>query len=279
MTGQTCGQKDALVSYLYDECDAAERARVEAHLGSCAECRAEVAEFRNVRAQLADWAPPNRELGFTIVPASPAAAAATRPSWRSPRVWLPAGLAAAAVLLLASAAAIANLDVRYGQDGLVIRTGWNHEVEQSGGQTVTQSSPAATPSKAMVTPSGSTATRSQSPALTPSTTPAVTQADLVALERRLKNEWAATSARPVRVVSAANASDDELLQRVQTLISESEHRQNRDLAVRLAQLVRDFDAQRQTDLVRIQNGIGALQGSTAADRQLLNYLVKVSRQQ
>src|SRR5512138_3706752 len=164
MTGQTCGQKEALVSYLYDECDAAERGRVEAHLGTCAECRAEVAEFRNVRAQLAGWAPPDRELGFTIVPAFPAAAAASRAYWwRSPRLWMPAGLAAAAVLLLASAAAIANLDVRYGQDGLVIRTGWNHEVKPPDGQTVTESGPAATRSKATVTPPGSAMAQSQSP--------------------------------------------------------------------------------------------------------------------
>src|SRR5512144_1216935 len=110
MTGQTCGQKEALVSYLYDECDAAERARVEAHLASCAECRAEVTEFRNVRAQLAGWSPPNRQLGFTIVSATPATDAAHRSPWRSAHVWMPAGVAAAAVLLLASAAAIANLD-------------------------------------------------------------------------------------------------------------------------------------------------------------------------
>src|SRR5512140_11382 len=140
MTGQTCGQKDALVSYLYDECDAAERARVDAHLATCAECRAEVAEFRKVRAQLAGWTPPDRALGFTIFNATPATAAPTRPTWRSARVWMPAGLAAAAVLLLASAAAIANLDVRYGKDGLVVRTGWNHdEVGQSGSRAVRQS--------------------------------------------------------------------------------------------------------------------------------------------
>lgn len=279
MTGQTCGQKDALVSYLYDECDAAERARMEAHLATCAECRAEVAEFRNVRAQLAGWTPPNRDLGFTIVSTTPATDASAR-KWRSARVWMPAGLAAAAVLLLAAAAAIANLDVRYGRDGLVIRTGWRHEVTQSNSPTVVQSNSA-------VAQSGSTVARSTSPTVVPSPNPAVarsnpsavTQADLVALERRLKSEWATAGSRPLRVVSAANASDEELLQRVQALIGESERRQNRELAVRVAQVVRDFDAQRQNDLVRIQNGFGALQGSTAADRQLLNYLVKVSRQQ
>ncbi len=270
MTGQTCGQKDALVSYLYDECDAAERARVEAHLATCAECRAEVADFRSVRARLAGWAPPDRELGFTIsahpaTTAAPGEEGADRRTWRSARLWMPAGLAAAAVLLLASAAAIANLDVRYGKDGLVVRTGWRHEVPQSNSQVVKQST-----SPAVAQPSSPSVAQA---------TPAVSQADLVALERRLKSEWAATTTRPVRVVSAAGANDEELLQRVQTLISESEHRQNRELAVRLAQVVRDFDTQRQTDLVRIQNGLGALQGSTAADRQLLNYLVKVSRQQ
>ena len=39
--------------------------------------------------------------------------------------WKPAlGLAAAAVLVLAVASAIANLEVKYDANGLVVRTGW-----------------------------------------------------------------------------------------------------------------------------------------------------------
>jgi hypothetical protein len=59
-----------------------------------------------------------------------------------------------------------------------------------------------------------------------------------------------------------------VLRRVQTLIDQSEARQQRELALRLAQVLNDFDRQRQTDLVRIQQGFG----------ELLNQFVRVSQQ-
>lgn len=96
------------------------------------------------------------------------------------------------------------------------------------------------------------------------------QEDLIALENRLRTEFTLAPA------TAPTVSDAELLRRVQALIEESEARQRRELALRVAQVVRDVDAQRQADLVRIQRGLGALEGSSAADRQLLNYLMRVS---
>ena len=41
--------KEQLIGYLYDELEGAERSSFEAHLGTCAECRAEVAELRHTR--------------------------------------------------------------------------------------------------------------------------------------------------------------------------------------------------------------------------------------
>lgn len=74
-------------------------------------------------------------------------------------------------------------------------------------------------------------------------------------------------------------SNAEVLQRVQALIDQSETKQRRELALRVAQVIRDFDTQRQTDLVRIQQGLAQIEGNNAADRQLLNYVVRASQRQ
>jgi len=77
--------------------------------------------------------------------------------------------------------------------------------------------------------------------------------------------------------------DREFMARVQELIDASETRQQREMAVRIAQVTRDFDTQRRTDLTRVVDGMGALEGRTGAavaqQRELLNYLVRVSQKQ
>jgi anti-sigma factor RsiW len=81
MHNQTiCGDGQMLVAYLYDECDAAERVRVERHLESCDACATELAELGSARQHLAVWAPPEPALGFRIAPERPAAAAPC--TWR-----------------------------------------------------------------------------------------------------------------------------------------------------------------------------------------------------
>ena len=114
---------EQLVSYVYEELSASERAEFESHLSDCAECRQGLAELRGTRHLLASWAPPQPEFNFHIVrgAAAPAVPAPRRrfafvPQW--------ALSAAAALLLVAGAAAVANLEIRYGSDGLVVRTGW-----------------------------------------------------------------------------------------------------------------------------------------------------------
>jgi len=62
-----CGDDTALVSYLYDECDAAERAAIDIHVTLCAACAAELAALESVRLQFASWTPPEADLGFQIV--------------------------------------------------------------------------------------------------------------------------------------------------------------------------------------------------------------------
>ena len=52
---------DVLLSYLYEELDAAARAEFDAHLASCVECREELDACRSVRRKLAAWTPPSSQ--------------------------------------------------------------------------------------------------------------------------------------------------------------------------------------------------------------------------
>ncbi len=78
-----------------------------------------------------------------------------------------------------------------------------------------------------------------------------------------------------------SAGDTQILERVRALIQDSEQRQQRELALRTAEIVRDFDAQRQGDLTRIERAMGQMDGTTgvevAQQRQMLNYLMRVSQ--
>ena len=114
--------------------------------------------------------------------------------------------------------------------------------------------------------------------VTPSTMPAagVSANDLAALERRLRTEMAslrpASTGRPAPVA----ANDDAVMQRVRALLAESEERQQRELAMRLSQVLRDVDTQRRMDLRRIEQTFGQMEGFTrpelADQRQMINYL-------
>ena len=72
------------------------------------------------------------------------------------------------------------------------------------------------------------------------------------------------------------------MRRVRTLIEQSEQKQQRELAMRLADVVRDVDIQRRADQIRVQQTFGQLEGQTGVavkqNRELLNYLVRVSQQ-
>ena len=73
-----------------------------------------------------------------------------------------------------------------------------------------------------------------------------------------------------------------MLARVRVLLDESEQRQQQELALRTAQVVRDVDSQRQVDLAQIQRNFGQIEGLTGAEvreqREILNYLMRVSEQ-
>jgi hypothetical protein len=244
------------VAYLYGEDTPQERSATEAHVAACRACAAEIAGMAEVRTHLAAWEAPDAELGFRIT-RDPANRVASR--WRVP-LW---AQAAAAVLVLSAGAALANLDIRYEPGGgITLRTGWSlrHAPATTGAAPVAAVAPAA--------------------AAKPAPGDAEWRSALASLEQRLRTEFAA---RPQPDTTAASrvGSPDDLMRQVKALVDASEQRQQRELALRLAQVVQDVEAQRRNDLVRIEQNMGQIEGVTGAEaarqRELLNYLVRVSQ--
>lgn len=265
-----CDDKGQLVAYLYDELDGLTRRRLDEHLRVCAACASEIEALTGVRRELADWAPPDAVLGFTIVSTAPQVAIeppADDDSVARPGRWqMAAGVpwwaqAAAAVLVVAAGLSIANLQVRYGTDGLLITTGW----------------------MGPVTPGGSASPAATAPPPTTAAAPADWQPALAALESTLREEI-----RSVRTPEAATPvstparPSDPSMQRVAELIRQSERRQQQELALRLAQFGRDLEVQRRSDLVRINQGFGQFEGRAGAEiarqRQMIDYIMRVSSQ-
>jgi hypothetical protein len=245
--------KELLIAYVYEDISDMDRVRFERHLRECAACRGEIAAIRTVRQDLATWDPPQPNLDFSVTQGH-------RPSWRA--WWTPAlGLAAAAVLLLAAAAAVANVEVSYGQNGFAVRTGWNR--------------PAAPVANASVDVAADTRAAS------------IDRTTVADVDRRLRQLEAASShgspVRQVSVVPGARLSDSEILRRVRDLLAQSESRQQQELALRIAQVIHDVDAQRVADLTRIQQGLGRIDALTtqeaAAHRDLANYILTSAKNQ
>jgi hypothetical protein len=260
-----CNQSDKadLVSYLYDDLDASAREAVERHLRGCGECREELAGMRAVRADLLMWTPPEPEFAFRIVAEPRPPQTMNRPlgkvlspdvpSWRA---WLkPAsGLAAAAVLVLAAAAGLARIEVHSGPEGWTVRTGSSADASLD-------------------------ATRMAAFAAHDINLPADDGA-FAALERRIAVlEASSHDSSNVRNASfvTARASNEEILKVVRELLTQSETRQKGELALRIAQVIRDVDAQRVADLNRVQQGLGRIDATVAdeaqAHRELMNYIL------
>jgi hypothetical protein len=234
------GKRDeTIVAYLYGEMEADERALFDRHLVACAPCRAELADLRGVRSELARSAALELtgHIPFDVaIPALGAGKAA-----RNIPVW---AQAIAATLILGAAAGVANLDITYsGTSGLSIRTGWRHPVDGKSEQT------AAAPGLAIQTASST------------STPPWKT--DLTALERELRAD---IDRQPVAVQKASSSiSDDVVLRKVRQLVEDSEKRQESELALRVAEAVRELQMQRQADLVKIDRTLGLMQNRTGME--------------
>ena len=89
-----CGDKNALVAYLYEECEPELRDVISGHLTRCDACANEVDGLGWTRRRLEVWTPPMPELGFQMpVPVQDA----RLPWWRAP---MPAWAQAVAALLI-----------------------------------------------------------------------------------------------------------------------------------------------------------------------------------
>jgi anti-sigma factor RsiW len=226
-----CDNQELLVSYVYDELTATERRAFDAHMAVCTDCRQEVAGLRSTRLDLESWAPPDPGFGFHIArnSAPPIASARARlsPMW---------GLAAAAVLVLAAASAIANVEVRYGAEGLVLRTGWNQD--HAGG-------PASTTAASIGTVDW--------------------QREAQALEGRVRQLETSVAAREVSAPVQPDAVGADLLRRVGHLVKQSESRQQRAMAERMEELTRQIDARRKVDLALVDQAVMRLQSTSGAE--------------
>ncbi len=261
------GDRDrAIVEYLYGECDPGERTVFESHLDACAACSAEVGSLRGVRQVLAGWAPPEPmraldhgrtvdvsgpRLATVTSPAAVSSAAATRP--RAPLAALPAwARVAAAVLCVGVGAGAANLRIDYSPDGLSVRTGWLEAPAAPGAAARSRSTEATT-----VANDGARS--------------APWQADLVALEERMRTEMRDRTTHAPEVATASlNQADQaaheaDLLRQVRTLIQRSEQRQETEMAMRVKTLMNDMQAQRQADMLRINRTIGTVQNNTGME--------------
>ena len=227
------GKRDeTMVSYLYGELEVDDRAAFDRHLVACAPCRAELADLRGVRSELARWASPEPDAHVPFDIEMPRFPVGAVKSTRTIPVW---AQAIAATLLVGAALGVANLEVGYtAASGLSIRTGWRHPVDVTTSQT---SAPAAAVAAAA---------------------PAPWTSDLAALQRELH---AALDRQPV-ATPVAWPSNDAVLRKVQQLVQDSEQRQESELALRVAEAVRELQIQRQADLVKIDRTLGLIQNRT-----------------
>lgn len=245
----TEANKEALVGFLYGELAPDDKRAFEAHLRGCGPCSAEVSGLRATRDDLLAWAPPEcRDLpsSWTSAPAAPAPMARLT-------AWAPAfGLAAAAMLVLAASASIANLDIRYDDQGFSVRTG-RAPAEPA--------APAAAP-----------------PALTNAS--AVTAGDLAAFEARLRASFTAPDPGAMARASVVSPGTPQLSPDVRRWIEESEERTRREMAQRFLDIVTDFEGHRRADMMRVQQALGQLQRTNGVEaaqtRDIVNRLMLAS---
>jgi hypothetical protein len=233
--------KELLIGYLYGELRLSDRDAFERHLKECAECHAEVEGLSGTRTHLQSWTPPTPELGFEIVRA-PERGRLPAKRWGLSPAW---GLAAAAMLVGAVSAAIANVEVTVGTNGVTMRTGWNRAAD----------------TRAAAAPAD-----------------AATSAELQRVNARMRDleaRLASLANAPAVVQTSASAapparmSDAELIRTMRTLLDQSEERQQGVLASQILRVSRDMETARRIDFDRLRQGVQMAQGTAfeAVQRQ------------
>ncbi len=261
---------DAIVEYLYGEAAGDTHAAFAVHLERCRLCRAEVEALGGVRQALTQWAPPEPKLVFETsvprvgppLPAPPPGAPVAWAGLRSMPAW---AQAAAAVLCVGVAAGAANLRVTYGNDGLSVRTGWLRSDAPGVVEPVADRSTASS-------------LRAELTALSEGIRAQIRE------DMRAEIKQAAVSAASLREATGDGIANDALLRQIRTLISQSEQRQQRELALRIGDAFNDMQSQRRADLSKIDRTIGLIQNNTGMEvmrqREMLNSLaVRVTQRQ
>ena len=240
--------RDDIMALLYDDGDPSERSRARDHLAQCVPCRTEYADFKGVRKVLSGWSLP---------------AAAPKTQNRFQPAWLPAGLAAAAGLILGIGIAVEGRGVLF---------------------------PATAPDSA-----AKTETANPAPGRGDQATQFVSYADLqellktqetrhqaeIADLRRSILQVSASSPAPAASTNPGQAGSSALsATTIERLLRASEERQAKVVEARLAGLRTENDLQRQYDMAQIAAGLAYIDSRTGADAartsELMKNLVRVT---
>ena len=197
-----CDERERLIEYLYDTCDAAERRRVDVHLASCEGCREEISALRGVRLDLLAWDVPEHGSVW-----KPFAQARTMPWWREVPVW-------------ALAAAVSVMFVLGIGGGLVARQLVPAKLGASPAPAVTSSIPTLQPA----------------PVLTTADQAAMEQRIASTVQSRLEGR-----VQPVAAHAVPGLSEQDARALVQTMLGESEIRQAQALRLAGLGLLHDSD--------------------------------------
>jgi hypothetical protein len=196
-----CDERERLLDYLYDACDADERRRVDDHLAACEDCRTEISELRAVRLDLLAWDVPAHESVW-----KPFAPKRTTAWWREVPAW---GLAAAA--------------------GVMLLLGVGGGMAASALSASSASAPLAS--------AGATARQAPVPAiqpiaeLTPAQTAALEQRVIAALQAKLEAaQPMAAHAMPASAMTLSPVLRDSIVAQMRALIAESEQHQRQALS-------------------------------------------------
>jgi len=221
-------ETELLIDYLYGELAPDERHKFDLHLKSCADCRREIDGMRATRTTLQSWAPSEPDLSFEVVRAPQRSE--SRKWWGLSPAW---GLAAA-MLVGAVSAAIANVEVTIGGSGLTVKSGWNRNAVAQVQESTTSDDAAAL------------------------------RREIVALSDRLARAEGLLGQQDTTNVTATDPvpgrmTDAEIARFVRHMINQSEERQQTVLARQILQINRDQETARRTDFDRLGRGMVEIQ--------------------
>ncbi|MEO5762378.1 MAG: hypothetical protein ABIR28_08705 [Vicinamibacteria bacterium] len=240
--------REDIIALLYDDGELAERSRARDHMAQCVPCRLEYAELKGVRKVLGGWDVPVAVVP-KVVPIS------------RPRVsWIPAGLAAAAGLVLGIGIAVA------GRTTLI---------------------PGPAPAQTAAVTSSAPANSTASPTNTRFVSYDVLQDALNAQEAHhqaeiddLRRSFFQTAAASAPAGSATKMVSNPSPATIEKLLRASEDRQARLFEARLSGLRTESDLQRQYDMAQIAAGLAYIDSRTGADAartsELMKNLVRVT---